>query len=134
MIRDVFSVRRIDWIPVKSRLRCDALGLAAGNRHDEQITVRTDGFHFVGDCSETDFSPIGREIDISRPAPLVRWNIVVRSRREVSWRRASIGRNDRQTPTLAFLPPPAATPETVLRHVRMPRAPFLLSVVIAVPL
>jgi len=49
-----------------------ALGLAAGNRNDEQITVRAYRLHFVGNCREAHFFSVWREINISRSASLIR--------------------------------------------------------------
>src|SRR5260370_42494120 len=94
----------INGIPCKAGSGCDALGFSAGNRNDEQITVRADRFHLVRHCGEANLFSIRRKINISRPAPLIRWNVVVRSWREVSWCRASIRGNDEQMAVLPVVP------------------------------
>src|SRR5258707_14061019 len=104
MISNEVSVRRVHGIPVKSRLRGDALGLATGNRNDEQIGVRADGFHFVGDGSEADFLRIRREIDVSWTAALVRRNVVIRSGREIARRTAAVRGNHKQMTAFAVIP------------------------------
>src|SRR5438552_8054780 len=47
VIGDEFSVRRIDMVPIESRLPCDAFRLAARHRNDEQIGVSADRFHLI---------------------------------------------------------------------------------------
>src|SRR5229473_2174826 len=96
VISDESSIRRVHGISVKALLRGDALRFASRYRNDEQISVRADRFHPVGNGGEAELLRVRREIDISGAAPFVRWNVVVRSESDVAGRRAFAGWNHKE--------------------------------------
>ncbi len=57
---------------------------AARHRHEKQIAVRRSRFHLVRHGRKANLRPIRRERDVLRPAALIRWHIVVRTRRQIA--------------------------------------------------
>src|SRR5258706_6813679 len=93
-----------------------------------------DRFLLAGHRRETYFFSIWREIDVARPATLIRRNVIVCPGGKIARCRASIRRNDKQMAALAFVPMRPVAVEEGLPDVRVYFAlfPFLVAPAIAI--